>query len=73
MNTEQAYDFLTDFELATKQEINLVTKINGYSMEQLENILYVRTGYRSFEQYAECEMSDCDLSSYGIEEEEEEY
>jgi len=71
MNTDQAYDFLTDFELATEQEIILVTKINGYSMEQLENILYVRTGYRSFEQYAECEMSGYDLENYGIVEEEE--
>lgn len=74
MNTDQAYTFLTDFELATEQEINLVIRINGYSMEQLENILYVRTGYRSFEQYAECEMSDYDLENYGIvEDEKEEY
>lgn len=72
MNTDQAYDFLTDFELATEQEIDLVTKINGYSMEQLENILYVRTAYRCFEQYSECEMSDYDLGNYGIVGEEEE-
>ena len=71
MDTNQAYAFLTDFELATEQEISLVTKINGYSMEQLENILYVRTAYRCFEQYAECEMSGYNLENYGIIEEEE--
>ena len=56
MNTDQAFQFLVDFELATEQEIQLVTKINGYNVEQLENILYVRTGYQSFDQYVECEM-----------------
>ena len=71
MNTDQAFQFLVDFELATEQEIQLVTKINGYSMEQLENILYVRTGYRSFDQYVECDMSDYPLEQYGIEIEEE--
>jgi hypothetical protein len=28
----------------------LVTKINGFSVETMNDILYVRTGYRSIEQ-----------------------
>lgn len=73
MNTDQAFNFLTDFELATREEIQLVTNINGYTLEQMENILYARTSYRSFEQYVECEMSDYDVSGYGIEIGEEDY
>ena len=62
MNEDRMWDFLVDFELATKNEIQLVTKINGWNTESFESILYVRTGYRSFTQYIECEMSDYELT-----------
>jgi len=73
MKTDQAHDFLVDFELATRKEIQLVTNINGYTLEQMENILYARTAYKSFEQYvdAEFEMEDYNFSGYGIEIEED--
>ncbi len=49
------WDFLTDNCIATEEELKLVTSINGYNETTLNDILYVRTGYRSIEQYKECE------------------
>ena len=51
MTYEEKYDFLTENGIATDDEINLVVKINGYAEEQLDNILFVRTGYTDFESY----------------------
>ena len=48
-------EFLTEYGIATEEEINLVTNINGWNGESLNDILYVKTGYRSLEQYQECE------------------
>lgn len=48
--TDQIYDYLHMNGIATKEEIVLVTKINGFSVETMNDILYVRTGYRSIEQ-----------------------
>jgi len=42
--------FLIDNGIATAEEIDLVTKINGYTIEALNDIIYVRTGYRNIEQ-----------------------
>jgi hypothetical protein len=40
---------LEDSQIATQDEIDLVCKINGYNEKTMEDILYVRTGYRCFE------------------------
>lgn len=39
--------------IATDEEINLVTGLNGYSEETLNSILFYRTGYRDLDQYLE--------------------
>ena len=41
---------LEDRQIATQDEIDLVCHINGWTEESMENILYVRCGYRDFEQ-----------------------
>lgn len=50
MDVETAWDILTERGIATEDELVLVTAINGYTLEQMENVLYAKTGYRSFEQ-----------------------
>ena len=50
MTTEEMYNTLVDMSIATEEEIDLVTAINGDNEEVYEDILYVRTGYRTFEQ-----------------------
>ena len=60
MNNEEQdwkllYDYLTDFSVATEQEIILVSMINGTTVQALNDILYARTGYRDLEQILESE------------------
>lgn len=50
---EDAVDLLIDMAVVTEKELNLVMEINGYNKESLNDILYARTGYRTFEQYVD--------------------
>ena len=50
MTIEQMWDYLTEIGIATEEELSLITAINGYNEEAMCDVLYVRTGYRSFEQ-----------------------
>lgn len=49
MNKSEMWDYLLEHEIATEAEMILVTDINGYSEETMEDILYARTGERSFD------------------------
>ena len=42
--------WLIDVGIATTAELSLITDINGYNMDTLNDVLYARTGYRSREQ-----------------------
>tara|TARA_R110001599_G_scaffold128881_1_gene302922 strand:- start:718 stop:903 length:186 start_codon:yes stop_codon:yes gene_type:complete len=57
-DTEELYDYLVDYEIATEKEIGLVCSINGTNLDSLESILYSRTAYRSLEQIKEMEEDD---------------
>ena len=46
------------FGIATEEELQLVTSINGYNEESLNDIIYARTGYRDIEQYKEYEVEE---------------
>tara|TARA_R100000995_G_C3482826_1_gene125123 strand:+ start:958 stop:1143 length:186 start_codon:yes stop_codon:yes gene_type:complete len=48
-------DNLIDYAIATQKEIQLITSINGSSVDTLNQILYSRVGYRDWKQYMECE------------------
>jgi hypothetical protein len=49
------FDFIRDNEIATESEIELVTNINGYSEETLNDIIHCRTGYHDVPQLYACE------------------
>ena len=49
--TMDLYDTLINDGICTEDEITLVTSINGSSDETYLDILFVRTGCRSLEQY----------------------
>ena len=53
MDKEQMWDHLEGNMIATKNELILITNINGYSKETMKDVLYARTGYRSFDQLEE--------------------
>ena len=51
----EIFDFIIEWEIATEDEIQLVTKINGWNEKSLNDIIYVKTGYRNMEQMKESE------------------
>lgn len=53
MTVEQMFEFLVEGDIATEEEVQLVAYINGWNEATMEDILYVRTGYRSFKQMLE--------------------
>lgn len=52
---EKLWDLLVNYELATDTTLQLVTRLNGYTLETMEDVLYALTGYRSYEQFMENE------------------
>lgn len=44
------WEFLVENDIATDNEVKLVTQIAGLKEDTLLHILYVRTGFRSIEQ-----------------------
>jgi hypothetical protein len=51
----QNWDYLLENGIATQAELELVTCINGYSIDTLLAVLDARTGYKSFDQIDESE------------------
>jgi hypothetical protein len=47
------WDKLVDMDLFTDRELELITNINGYTMETLNDAIYARCGYRSLDQMLE--------------------
>jgi len=52
---EILWDLLVNFELASESTLQLITRLNGYNLETMENVLYALTGYQSYEQFMENE------------------
>ena len=52
-NLDEICNYLMESSIATKDEIQLLTNINGYSGETLNSIIYARTGYHYIEQLQE--------------------
>ena len=51
MTTFEMWELLEVYGIATTEEISLVTSIIGTTEKAMLDILYSRTGYRSFEQF----------------------
>lgn len=54
-NVDKIWEYLLEMEIATQEELKLITDINGYSEETLNNVIYARSGYHDLEQYTEYE------------------
>ena len=53
------YDAMIEYNIATEDELNLARcLIDGTWKEVLNAVCYVRTGYKTWEQYVECELMD---------------
>lgn len=48
------YDTIVEYSVATAEELNLVKYlVPGSWTEIIDDVIYARTGYKSFEQWAE--------------------
>ena len=52
---EKLWDLIVNYELATESTLQLVTRLNGYTLETMENVLYALNGYHSYDQFMENE------------------
>lgn len=52
---EKLWDLLVNYELASESTLQLVTRLNGYTLETMEDVLYALTDYHSYEQFMENE------------------
>ena len=50
-NYDYIVDVLTRHNVCTEDELSLVLSINGTNIEVVNDIVYLRTGYRTFEQF----------------------
>jgi hypothetical protein len=59
MNDRKLFDvwhLIVDiYHIATDEELELITNINGLNIEALNNVIYVRTGYHDISQFIESE------------------
>lgn len=44
---------ILELQVCTFEELELVTSINGYNKQALNDIVYSRTGYQDLDQYVE--------------------
>ena len=58
MSIQEAWDYLIETGLASEETLQVVTSINGYSLDTLESVLYATAGYHKFSQMDDEEDED---------------
>lgn len=53
INLEETWDKIVEVGIATEAELQLVTTLNGYTIETLNSVIYVRTAYNNLNNYLE--------------------
>lgn len=59
-NLKEYWDAMVESGVATEEELSLVTDLNGYSIETLNDILYCRVGENDVEEYFFGDVEDED-------------
>jgi len=55
VSIDDYWQSLVDYGIATDDELILVTSIDGHRVDVLDSVLFVRTGYRNWDQFTEAE------------------
>lgn len=55
---DELYDYMTENEIATKEEISIALYFGGYDVCTLRALLHRNTGYRSLEEIEEALEED---------------
>lgn len=71
MNLEEYYNYLINYGLVSEETLDIITNINGYDEETLNDVLYCVSEYRDIEQYLEYEDMETYMEYYGKEEDED--
>ena len=50
-NIDGVWDYIIECGIATQEEMELITHINGYSIETLNSVVYARTAFNTVEQF----------------------
>ena len=53
MDRMELWDAIVEHGIATEEELELVTAINGYHDDALNDVIWVRTGYRDIKSFLE--------------------
>ena len=53
MTRLELWDAIVEHGIATEEELELVTAINGCHNDALNDVIWVRTGYRNIEDFLE--------------------
>lgn len=51
MDRYDVWNAIVEYGIATEEELELVTAINGYNSDTLNDVIFVRTGYRNIKQF----------------------
>jgi hypothetical protein len=54
----KTWDIMVEMNIATDEELGLAVALCGRTEETLNQVLYIRTGYRTLEQMIEEEFED---------------
>lgn len=63
------WDEIVLYGIATEEELQLITAIDGYNEEVLNDVIYARTGCQDIKQFCENDLEGVDLE-WELEEEE---
>lgn len=72
MSLEEYENYLIENLGVNEEVIGVVCAINGYNEQSLDDILYVKFGYRDLEQFLEYEDKETYNQYYGKEEDDDE-
>ena len=51
--TDKLWDRILNADIASKDTLQVITAINGFSVETLNDVIYAVSGLRNWEQYKE--------------------
>lgn len=54
-NVNELWGQIIERDIATHEELELITSISGYNVETLNDVIYARTGYHTMDQIIEDE------------------
>lgn len=72
MDVNEIYNYMIDYELVSEEALSIITSINGYNEDTLNDVLYCVSGYHDMEQYLEYEDRETYAEYYEEDEDEDE-